>query len=170
MGIAQNQSNQWVETSGLFTTIMNGQTSLEPDLQHKLHTQISNLQPAEALVTIMRCALSITTIYRKASPAMDILDTTCQRALKRTMPAYDDLTLMMQTFQTLNELLKINVSFLKAKDEAATDLLKILSAQTEAHSLIIEELCRMHGVETTTEGRAFLPHRLEDSENHESLF
>ena len=165
MGTAQNNNNQWVETSGLFTTIMNGQTTLENDLQRRLHTQISDLAPAEALITITRCALSITTIYRKASPAMDILDTTCQRALKRNMPDYNDPASLMQIFQTLHELLNINVSFLKAKDEAATHLLKILSTQTDAHGMIVEELCRMHGIGTTTEGRAFLPHRLEDGDH-----
>jgi len=167
MAITHQNSTQWISTSGLFITIMNGQSLLEPALQYELHRQISDLQPIDALTTIARSTRAITAIYRKASPAMAILEQECATVLKRGADAYDDIVMMMQGFQTLSELLKINISFLKAKDEVAAELLKILAAQADAHSMVIEEVCRMQGVGTIAEGRAFLPQSVGDIEEYQ---
>ena len=161
MAVEKNNDNQWIEISGLYAAVINGQTILDPDLQNNLHTQISDLSPAQALMAIARSALMVTVTYRRASPAMAILDQKCRKALRNGVEHYDDLVKMMRCFQTLHELLKINVSFLKAKDEIATKLLRILSVQADAQHAIVEEVCHMHGVGTITEGRAFLPHDIE---------
>ena len=170
MATTYHNSHQWISTSGLFITIMNGQSVLDPALQHELHRQISDLQPIDALTTIARSTRAITAIYRKASPAMAILEQECGTVLKRGVAAYEDIVMMMQGFQTLSELLKINISFLKAKDEVATDLLTILAAQADAHGMIIEEICRMQGIETVVEGRAYLPRSANTHGLHENPY
>lgn len=138
--------------------ILDGEGALTDDVRYGLHDTISDFQPDSALLAIALSARKIASIYKDASPSMDVMGLEAERLvdeygrlwLKNAShqvldgdEVYDTLIHTAEDLESLAELLDLNCSFLRMKDSLAASLCDILYIQARSHSLIAEEFMRV---------------------------
>ncbi len=138
----------------IVSDVLDAKDSMTDDVKYGLHEAISDFQPDSALLAIALGAIKISTIYKSASPSMDVLGLEAERIIKEYGPiwlqnakqqevnAEDVFELLVHTAEDLEnmaELLDLNCSFLRAKDPKAASLCDILYIQAHSHTLIAEE-------------------------------
>lgn len=150
----------------IVTDILDGEGELTDDVQFGIHEIISDLQPDTALLCIALSARKIAGIYSKASASMGVLDLECERILSEYGPLWlqnaahqdidelqvlDALSHVHEDLEYIAELLELNISFLRAKDETAARLCEILLIQSTAHAMIAEEFLSAVNIGTKEE-------------------
>ena len=143
-----------LQVPAIIADYLDGQCALNEDDQFTLHEMISDMQPDSALLCIALTAERLASIFASSSPSMQILAMECGRLVEDYAPfwvqnakaaAVDEdavLGLLMhisEDFESLTELLDLNIAFLEAKDKEAASLFHLLSIQARAQALIADE-------------------------------
>ncbi len=141
----------------IINDIIDGREKLTPELEYSIHDLIADMQPDTALLCIATCAQKIANSYILASASMHVMHTEAERmiedyadlwvqnALDRDvdeLSALDALANISEDLECLADLLSLNLSFLKAKDEAAAKVFGILHIQATSHQMIADEFFR----------------------------
>lgn len=142
----------------IVTDILDGEGELTSDVQYGLHEVISEYQPDTALLSIALSAWRVASIYAEASPSMKVLSIEAERIIDEygdiwlknarnqsidSDAVFDVLVNTAEDLESLAELLELNGTFLRAKDEQAAGICDILYIQASAHAMIADEFLRV---------------------------
>ena len=138
----------------IISDIMAGEGELTGDVQYGLHSLISDLEPASALLCIALGGLQITNGRNKASLGTSILKLQCESIINEYAAHWlqnsgttadigeHDMSCIAEDLEGLGELLDTAMNG-PTKNEPATSLMKILSIQAKAQAVIAEEVCEI---------------------------
>ena len=138
--------------------IIDGQSSLSPDVQYGLHEIISNYQPDSALLCIALSARKIAAKYQARSPNMAIMKMECDRMIADYAElwldhaeenhlddnvVFDTLEQIPEDLEALAELLEMNLIILQVHDENLAGIAEALAVQARSHVLIADTFIDM---------------------------
>ena len=142
-----------LQVPAILTDILDGKGEWTDDVKMGLHEAISDMQPDTALLAIAMGARKIAAIYGNASPSTKVMELECCRIIHDygsiwlsnaqdydvdIDEVYDVLIHTAEDLEGLSDLLELNFSFLKAKDEQAAKICELLYIQARAHAMIAD--------------------------------
>lgn len=138
--------------------IIDGQSTLTPDVQYGLHEIISNYQPDSALLCIALSARKIAAQYQARSPNMAVMKMECDRMIADYAElwldhaeenhlddnvVFDTLEQIPEDLEALAELLEMNLIILQVHDENLAGVSEALAVQARSHVLVADTFIDM---------------------------
>ena len=148
----------------IVSDILTGKDDAE-ETHYALSALISDMQPDAAILAIALSMRKIVQPYLQASPSLQMTELECTKIIEDYAPAwneeplsansdpeesYDLLEKAGEDFEYLEDLIDLNINYLQAKDIGATQLCKLLKAQTSSHRMITETLCHTADMDTAS--------------------
>ena len=139
----------------IISDILAGEGELTGDVHYGLHGVISDLQPDSALLCIALGGLRIANACQTGSPSLAVLKMQCESVIDEYAPlwlqnaeerdvgehdALDLLSCVSEDLEGLGEMLDLANGFLRAKNDNAATLAKLLAVQARSQAVIADEL------------------------------